>query len=94
MAKPTVSVLAAWIKEQGKDDSKILFPSARGGTLSSDSVQYLVTKYAAVARKNCPSLLQKRVSPHVLRHYLPFLTMSCPAAAPSFDRQSHEALPT
>jgi site-specific recombinase XerD len=68
LAKPTVSVLAAWIKEQGKDDSKILFPSARGGTLSSDSVQYLVTKYAAVARKNCPSLLQKRVSPHVLRH--------------------------
>ena len=68
LAKPTVSVLAAWIKEQGKDDSKILFPSARGGTLSSDSVQYLVTKYAAVARKNCPTLLQKRVSPHVLRH--------------------------
>jgi hypothetical protein len=28
------------------------------------------------------------------RHYLPFLTMSCPAAAPSSDRHSHEALPT
>jgi integrase/recombinase XerD len=68
LAKPTVSVLAAWIKEQGKEASKILFPSARGGALSSDSVQYLVTKYAAVARKNCPSLLQKHVSPHVLRH--------------------------
>lgn len=68
LAKPTVRVLAAWIKEQGKDSSKILFPSARGGPLSSDSVQYLVTKYAAVAGKNCPSLLQKRVSPHVLRH--------------------------
>ena len=68
MAKPTVAVLAAWIKEQGKDGSKILFPSARGGPLSSDSVQYLATKYAAVARKNCPSLSQKRVSPHVLRH--------------------------
>ena len=63
-----MSVLAAWIKEQGKDGSKILFPSARAGPLSSDSVQYLVTKYAAVARKYCPSLLQKRVSPHVLRH--------------------------
>ena len=24
-----------------------------------------------------PSLLKKRVSPHTLRHYLPFLTMSC-----------------
>jgi integrase/recombinase XerD len=68
LAKPTVGVLAAWIKEQGKNDSKILFPSARGGTLSSDSVQYLVTKYAAKARKTCPSLSQKRVTPHVLRH--------------------------
>ena len=68
MAKPTVCVLAAWIKEQGKDGSKILFPSARGGPLSSDSVQYLVTKYAATARKNCPSLSRKRVTPHVLRH--------------------------
>jgi site-specific recombinase XerD len=68
LAKPTVGVLAAWIKEQGKDASKILFPSTRGGPLSSDSVQYLATKYAALARKTCPSLLQKRVSPHVLRH--------------------------
>jgi integrase/recombinase XerD len=68
LAKPTVVVLAAWIHEQGKDASKILFPSARGGPLSSDSVQYLVTKYAAMARKNCPSLSQKRVTPHVLRH--------------------------
>ena len=68
VAKPTARVLAAWIKEQGKDGAKILFPSAHGGPLSPDSVQYLVTKYAAVARKNCPSLLQKRVSPHVLRH--------------------------
>jgi integrase/recombinase XerD len=68
LAKPTVVVLAAWINGQGKDGSKILFPSARGGPLSPDSVQYLVTKYAAMARKNCPSLLQKRVTPHVLRH--------------------------
>jgi integrase/recombinase XerD len=68
LAKPTVSVLAAWVTEQGKDSSKILFPSARGGPLSADSVQYLVTKYAATAREKCPSLLQKHVSPHVLRH--------------------------
>jgi hypothetical protein len=41
LAKPTVGVLVAWMKEQGKEGSKILFPSARGGPLSSDSVQYL-----------------------------------------------------
>jgi integrase/recombinase XerD len=68
LARPTVRVLAAWIKEQGKADPKILFPSTRGGSLSADSIQYLVTKYAAAARKNCPSLSQKHVSPHVLRH--------------------------
>ena len=68
LARPTVRVLTAWIKEQGKADPKILFPNARGGSLSADSIQYLVTKYAAAARKNCPSLSQKHVSPHVLRH--------------------------
>jgi integrase/recombinase XerD len=31
---------------------------------------------------------------HAFRHYLPFLTMSPPAAAPVFDRHSPEALPT
>ncbi len=67
-----LALLAAWIKEQGKDSSKILFPSARGGPLSSDSVQYLVTKYAAVARKNCSSLLQKRVSHHLHCYFLSF----------------------
>lgn len=68
LASTTVRVLGAWMKEQGKDGSKILFPSQRGGPLSSDSVQYLVKKYAAVARKTCVSLSRKRVSPHVLRH--------------------------
>jgi integrase/recombinase XerD len=76
LAKPTVAVLAAWIKEQGKDGSKILFPNRSGGPLSPDSVQYLVKKYTSIARRNCPSLSQKRVTPHVLRHYVPFRTMS------------------
>lgn len=76
LAKSTAGVLAAWIKEQEKDGAKILFPSLRGGPLSSDSVQHLLAKYVARARKTCPSLSQKRVSPHVLRHYLPFRIMS------------------
>jgi integrase/recombinase XerD len=68
LAKSTVGVLAAWIKEQGKDGAQILFPSVRGGPLSSDAVQYLVAKYVEHARKTCHFLSQKRVSPHVLRH--------------------------
>lgn len=68
LTKSTVIVLTAWIREQGADGSQILFPSVRGGQLSADSVQYLVAKYAALAERTCPSLADKRVSPHVLRH--------------------------
>ncbi len=69
LAKSTVIVLTAWIREQGEDDgTRILFPTVRGGRLSADAVQHLVRKYAAVAQRTCPSLTDKRVSPHVLRH--------------------------
>ena len=68
MAKPTVAVLQAWIREQGRGDSKTLFPSAWGGPLSADGVQHLLARHLAQARKHCASLRKKRVSPHVLRH--------------------------
>jgi site-specific recombinase XerD len=68
LAKPTVAVLKAWIREQGREDSKTLFPSTRGGPLSADGVQRLLARHLAQARKNCASLRKKRVSPHVLRH--------------------------
>jgi integrase/recombinase XerD len=68
LAKPTVAVLKAGIREQGRGDSKTLFPTARGGPLSADGVQHLVARHVAKARKTCASLRKKRVSPHVLRH--------------------------
>lgn len=68
LAKPTAAILGAWIKEQGQDDSAILFPNRSGGPLSADSIQYLVRKYTAIARRDCPSLSKKRITPHVLRH--------------------------
>jgi hypothetical protein len=37
---------------------------------------HMLHKYVGLAAQCCPSLHQKHVSPHVLRHYLPFLTMS------------------
>src|SRR5271165_2560579 len=68
LAKPAVTVLNAWIEEQGREPSKFLFPNARGERLSSDAVQHMVAKHVAVARQKCPSLVKKRVTPHVLRH--------------------------
>lgn len=39
-----------------------------GGRLSPDSIQSLLAKHLKVARRQCPSLKSKQVSPHVLRH--------------------------
>lgn len=68
LIKSTAKVLGAWIKEQGRNEAKFLFPSRCGGKLSADAVQDLVRKHVAAARKRCPSFARKRVSPHVLRH--------------------------
>ena len=68
LTRTTVQALRAWVREQRKDETKILFPSARGGQLSHDSVQYLVAKYAKSAARSCVTLRKKRVTPHVLRH--------------------------
>lgn len=68
LAKPTVAVLKAWIREQGREHLKTLFPSTRGGRLSADGVQHLLARHVAQARKNCASLRKKRITPHVLRH--------------------------
>ena len=36
--------------------------------MTTDNVQAMLKKYQSVAEAQCPSLVEKRVSPHVLRH--------------------------
>ena len=69
-------VLDVWLRERGGMDDDPLFPTMRGTKLSRDALERLVQKHTSVALKRCPQLTGKRVSPHVLRHYLPFRTMS------------------
>ena len=38
--------------------------------LSRDAVELLVAKHTATAAADCPSLADKRVTPHTLRHYV------------------------
>ena len=64
----TVAVLRQWCRERQGEPEDPLFPSRRGGTLSSRAVEWLVDKHAAAAAAACPSLASKRVTPHVLRH--------------------------
>jgi len=68
IAKPTLAVLTAWLRERQRGDGQILFPSARGDRLSVHGVQYLLNKHRMTASAACPSLRQKRVTVHRLRH--------------------------
>jgi integrase/recombinase XerD len=62
------AALRTWLAERRGSPADPLFPSRRGGPLSTDAVQSLVAKYAAAAARLCPSLSGKHVTPHVLRH--------------------------
>lgn len=68
LAKSTRAVLKAWLREPQRGDGDVLFPSAKGERLSVHGVQYLLTKQRTAAAKVCPSLNQKRVTVHRLRH--------------------------
>ena len=68
LAMQTAATLKAWLQNLPAGDFQAVFPNRGGSRLSSDGVQYLLAKHAATAREVCPSLQNKRVSPHVLRH--------------------------
>ena len=68
LAKTTRAVLKAWLRESPRGDGNVLFPNARGGRLSVHGVQYLLNKHRLTAARTCPSLKQKRVTVHRLRH--------------------------
>jgi integrase len=71
----TVAALRTWLQEcQGQPDDP-LFPNARGASLSHDGLAYLLAKHLVTARKTCPSLKNKRVTIHTLRHYVASRTM-------------------
>ena len=68
IANSTLAVLKAWLREPQRGTDHVLFPSAIGARLSVHGVQYLLNKHRLTASKACPSLKQKRVTVHRLRH--------------------------
>ena len=76
LREEAAAMLESWLRERDGLPQDPVFPSIRGGPLSQDAIERLVAKYAKIAQQNCPSMSHKNVTPHVLRHYLPFLTIS------------------
>jgi site-specific recombinase XerD len=68
IARSIVAVLKAWLREPQRGNGQVLFPSAGGDRLSVHGVQYLLNKHRMAASTSCPSLKQKRVTVHRLRH--------------------------
>ena len=68
LTSQTVAVLREWMQERGGQGDQPLFPTSRGRALSRDAIALLVAKHAITASRRCPTLTNKKVSPHVLRH--------------------------
>jgi site-specific recombinase XerD len=68
VARSTLAVLKAWLREPQRGDQQVLFPNMHGQRLSVHGVQYLLNKHRTTASAACPSLKHKRVTVHRLRH--------------------------
>jgi integrase/recombinase XerD len=66
--KATTTALRAWLAVRGTVTVPELFVNAHGRPLSRWGFAYVLRRHAQSARRKCPSLFTKRVSPHVLRH--------------------------
>lgn len=68
LAASTVDVLRAWTEERPGQPSDPLFPTRTGAPMTRDTLAWLIAKHATAAAQHCPSLREKRVTPHTLRH--------------------------
>jgi integrase/recombinase XerD len=62
----TAKILKEWFRELQTQPTTVAFPSIRGEPLTRFAIHLRLRK--TVAQTSCPSLKNKRISPHVLRH--------------------------
>jgi len=84
--KSTASALRRWLGRIDQSPDASVFPNRVGTALSRSGVAYRLRLAVATAQVRCPSLATRPISPHTVRHYLPFLTMSRTVAPISFLR--------
>lgn len=66
--KETKAVLAEWLDVRPAVNNRYLFLNSRGRAMSPDGFAYILKKHVATAARTRPSLRDKRVTPHVIRH--------------------------
>lgn len=66
--KETAKALRTWMAVRGDCPATELFLNAHSQTLTRSGFEYILRKHVRRAAESCPSIREKRVSPHVLRH--------------------------
>lgn len=66
--KETATVIKAWIALRPETTVPELFLNARGQAMTRSGFEYILSKHIEVATLKQPSLKNKRISPHSLRH--------------------------
>jgi integrase/recombinase XerD len=64
----TVAVLRPWLAQHTGSPDSPLFPTRTGTRLSHDAIEHRLTSHVATARATCPTLTEKHVTMHTLRH--------------------------
>lgn len=66
--KETATAIKAWIAVRPPHGYQELFLNASGHAMTRSGFEYILAKHVSVAAKAQPTILNKKVSPHVLRH--------------------------
>jgi integrase/recombinase XerD len=64
----TVATIKIWLAERAAQPTDPLFPTRQGRRLSHDALERRIAKHASHASHACPSLQNKKITPHTLRH--------------------------
>ncbi len=68
LTRATAATIRVWRAERQGSAENPVFPTSTGRRLSRDALEHRLAKYVAIATPNAPTLEQKQVTMHVLRH--------------------------
>ena len=74
--KETTKALRAWLAVRGEVPVPEFFVNAKGEQMSRWGFAYVLHKAVKTASKTRPQLLDKQISPHVLRHSIAMLALA------------------
>jgi hypothetical protein len=89
--RSTASQIRSWLLRIRASPDKMLFPNRSGNPMTRSNVTDRLKLAARTATRQCPQLSSHPISPHVIRHYIPFRIMSCSCVRTRYSGQTADA---